>query len=66
MQYGSEIKTMCAILNTEGAVALDRLTNFVSCVSHGLINLSKGSIVNFVKELNNKSNTIIEEIEKRY
>lgn len=60
VQYGEELKTMCAILNTEGVVALDRLTNFVSCISHGKIQLSKGSVVNFMKELNNKSNYLIE------
>lgn len=65
VQYGSEIKTLCAILNTEGVVALDRLTNFVSCISHGLINLSKGSIVNFMKELNRKSIGIIKDIENK-
>ena len=62
VQYGEELKTMCAILNTEGVVALDRLTNFVSCISHGKIQLSKGSVVNFMKELNNKSEYIIENI----
>ena len=56
---------MCAILNTEGVVALDRLTNFVSCISHGKIQLSKGSVVNFMKELNNKSNYLIENIKNK-
>ena len=65
VQYGSELKTLCTILNTEGVVALDRLTNFVSCISHGLIKLSKGSIVNFMKELNNKSDNIMSNIEKK-
>ena len=65
VQYGEELKTMCAILNTEGVVALDRLTNFVSCISHGKIQLSKGSIVNFMKELNNKSEYLIENIKNK-
>lgn len=64
VQYGSEIKTLCTILNTEGIVALDRLTNLVSCITHGGINLSKGSIVNFTKELNQKSEYLIKEIEE--
>ena len=46
VQYGNEIKTICAVLNTEGVVALDRLTNFVSCISHGAINIRKASILN--------------------
>ena len=65
VQYGEELKTMCAILNTEGVVALDRLTNFVSCISHGKIQLSKGSVVNFMKELNNKSEYLIENIKNK-
>lgn len=64
VQYGSELKTLCTILNTEGIVAIDRLTNFVSCITHGGINLSKGSIVNFTKELNQKSEYLIKEIEE--
>ena len=64
VQYGSELKTLCTILNTEGIVALDRLTNFVRCITHGGINLSKGSIVNFTKELNRKSEYLIKEIEE--
>ena len=65
VQYGEELKTMCAILNTEGVVALDRLTNFVSCISHGKIQLSKGSVVNFMKELDNKSKYLIENIKNK-
>ena len=59
VQYGNELKTICAVLNTEGIVALDRLTDFVGCITNGKIKLSKGSIVNFLKELNNKSEYIV-------
>ena len=62
VQYGSEIKTLCTVLNTEGVVAIDRLANFVSCISHGAIKISNGSIVNFMKDFNKKSNYIIEQI----
>lgn len=65
VQYGNELKTMCAILNTEEVVAIDRLTKFVSCISHGLINISKGSIINFMKELSNKGEKIIGEIRNK-
>lgn len=62
VQYGSNIKTMCTVLNTEGIVALDRLANFVGFISGGVINLSKGTIVNFTKEFNRKSQYLINEI----
>ena len=65
VQYGNKIKTLCTVLNTEGIVALDRLTNFVSCISHGKINISKGSIINFMKDFNNKSEYVIKAIENK-
>lgn len=65
VQYGNNLKTMCAVLNTEGIVALDRLADFVSCISHEKINISKASIVNFMKELDNKSRYIIKNIEEK-
>lgn len=65
VQYGNEIKTLCTILNTEGIVALDRLTNFVSCISHEKINISKGSVVNFMKIFDKKSDYVISAIENK-
>lgn len=65
VQYGNNLKTICAVLNTEGIVALDRLADFVSCISHEKINISKGSIVNFIKDLDKKSRYIIKNIENK-
>ena len=65
VQYGNELKTMCTVLNTEGIVALDRLSNFVNCITHNAISIAKGSIVNFIKELDNKSKYIIDKIEEK-
>lgn len=65
VQYGNGLKTMCTVLNTEGIIALDRLADFVSCISHEKINISKGSIFNFIKELDKKSKYIIENIEEK-
>lgn len=65
IQYGNELKTICTILNTEGIVALDRLANFVSCISHEKINISKGSIINFMKDFNKKGSYIIKNIESK-
>ena len=64
VQYGPELKTMCSVLNTEGVVAINRLANFVSCISHDKINVSNGSIVNFVKELGIKTERIVENIKE--
>ena len=65
VQYGNELKTMCAILNTEGIVALDRLSAFIRSISHEALNISKGSIVNFMKELDKKSQYLIETIKEK-
>ena len=65
VQYGNELKTMCSILNTEGIVAIDRLTDFVSSISHGKINISKGTIVNFLNTLSRKSEYVIEQIKQK-
>lgn len=64
VQYGADLKTICAVLNTEGVVAIDRLAKIVSCISQGKINLSNGTIVNFVKELGNRTTGIIENIKE--
>lgn len=65
VQYGNELKTMCSILNTEGIVAIDRLTDFVNSISHGKIDLSKGTIVNFLNTLSKKSEYVIEQIKQK-
>ena len=64
VQYGPELKTMCSVLNTEGVVAINRLANFVSCISHDKINVSNGTIVNFVKALGIKTERIVEKIKE--
>ena len=56
---------MCSILNTEGIIAIDRLTDFVNSISHGKINLSKGSIVNFLNNLSIRSEYVIEQIKEK-
>lgn len=65
VQYGNELKTMCSILNTEGIIAINRLTDFVSSISHGKIHLSTGTIVNFLNSLSTKSEYIIEQIKEK-
>ena len=62
VQYGPELKTMCTALNVDGVVAVNRLTKLVSHISHGKINLSNGTIINFEKELNKKVSGVVETI----
>jgi hypothetical protein len=64
VQYGNELKTMCSILNTEGIVAIDRLTDFINNITHGKLSVSHGSAINFVSSLAEKSENIIERIKE--
>ena len=65
VQYGNELKTMCSILNTEGIVAIDRLTDFVSNITHDKLSVSHGSAINFVKSLVVKSKDTIEKMKEK-
>ena len=65
VQYGNELKTICSTLNLEGVVAIDRLTKLVGCISHGKMNISNGTLVNFVTELKKKSECIVENIKEK-
>ena len=65
VQYGNELKTLCAILNTEGLVAFERLSNIIKNITHDSINLSKSTVINFMSELNKKSSNIIENIKTK-
>lgn len=64
VQYGSDIKALCSFLNIEGLVAFDRLSYFVKSISQNKLNISNGSISNFIIELKNKSIPLIKNIEK--
>lgn len=65
VQYGSEIKTLCAVLNTEGIVAIDRLTDFVEAITHNKMKISNGSIVNFIRNLKEKCKPVIQKFEEK-
>lgn len=65
VQYGNELKTMCTILNTQGVVAVDRLTDFVSSITHDKINMSNATILNFINNLSSKSEYVINQIKDK-
>jgi transposase len=52
--YGNEIKGMSVVLMNEGIIAKHRLTEIISGMSGGLINLSTGTLESFQKEFSNK------------
>ncbi len=65
VQYGNELKTLISVLNSEGVVAIDRLNDLITNLTHNKINMSNGTIVNIIKTLSNKSSNIIEDIQTK-
>ncbi len=58
--YGNSIKTLSIHLGCYNVIAYNRLSDFFSTISNGILNISNGTLVNFVKEFGKKSkNTII-------
>lgn len=64
VQYGNNIKALATVLIDEGYVSLKRCANMIKELTRGQIKLSEGTIVNFKKEIVNKSEATIKEIRK--
>lgn len=64
VQYGEELKTLCSIMSVEEVISLERIEEFIGILTGGLLNISQGSIVNWIKELSNKCRPAIKEIKK--
>lgn len=61
--YRNDIKAICLELNVCNVVACKRLKDFLSIITKGKIELSTGTIVNFLKEFSNKGKPIVKELE---
>ena len=60
--YGNNIKALVCLLSTEGFIAMDRLSNFISEITYGAINLSDATIEKFMTDLSSKLDGEIEAI----
>ena len=65
VQYGTNLKTMCVSLNAEEYVALDRIKEFIANITSLKLTPSKGTIVNFIKECDEKSQNTIDKIKEK-
>jgi len=65
VQYGNNIKTLCTTLNIEWYVALDRLEGFIKNLTQEKLTPSKGTIVNFIQECNNKSGYLLDKFKEK-
>ena len=59
-QYGSEIKAFVATLVGQGLVASNRIVDMLTAWTKGAIELSDGTIYNFLAEFNSKAVSFIE------
>ena len=55
VQYGNEIKSVVATLAGQGIVASNRIVDMLSSMTGGAIELSEGTVYNFLSEFNTKA-----------
>ena len=61
--YDNSIKALTIELGTYNVIAYDRLSEFFNVLSNEIINISNGTLVNFLKEFSKKSKQSIENLE---
>ena len=61
--YDDSIKALTIELGTYNVIAYERLSDFFNVLSNGIINISNGTLVNFLKEFSKKSKQSIENLE---
>lgn len=50
VHYGENFKTLCDIMVVEEVISLERIKQFIEILTNGLLKISEGSIVNWIKE----------------
>lgn len=64
--YGSSIKVLSIHLGCYNVIAYNRLSDFFSVISNNVLNISNGTLVNFVKEFSKKSEATIANLENNF
>ena len=64
--YGNSIKTLSVHLNCYNVIAYDRLSDFFSVISNNILNISNGTLVNFLKEFGKKCKSTITNLENNF
>ena len=65
VQYGDELKSIVATLSGQGLVASNRIVEMISSMSNGAIELSEGTLYNFLTDFNAKAKDYIETIKTK-
>ncbi len=63
--YNDKIKSLSIELGTYNVVAYDRMSDFFNVISDGILEISTGTLVNFVNEFSTKSKPILKCFEKK-
>lgn len=58
--YGNSIKTIAIHLGCYNVIAYDRLSDFFKVITNNMINISNGTLVNFLYEFGSKSKSTID------
>lgn len=61
--YTNDIKALSIELGTHNLISYDRLSEFFSVITNNVINISKGTLVNFLYEFSSKSKLTINNLE---
>lgn len=61
--YSNDIKTLSLELGAHNLISYDRLSDFFSVITNDIINISNGTLVNFLYEFSSKSELTINNLE---
>ncbi len=64
--YGNSIKTLSIHLGCYNVIAYDRLSDFFGVISNNVLNISNGTLVNFLTEFGRKSKDTIKVLENNF
>ena len=65
MNYGASVKSLVALLISQGVVSINRTSEFISLITNNSINISNGTISNWIKELACKLEPVIDDITEK-
>ena len=65
VQYGDEIKSIVVTLSGQGLIASNRIVDMIGSLSNGALELSEGTIYNFLVDFNTKAKSCIETIKTK-
>ena len=65
VHYGENFKTLCDIMVVEEVISLERIKEFVEILTGGLLKISEGSLVNWIKEKSKQCKNTIKRMKIR-